>query len=361
MWAEYPGQFVPYDIDASVDIELAFKRGEGHVDLTQKPSKLPYTIDLGKLFQTRHYYNTRRAIQRAPLPTGTSLQQLLRPALVLPPTASSSASYLGSGAGLVSGVGPYHVGSSLAGATPTYAGNGSAASYYGMPGATPIPNSYRSGATAFASSGPHLSGPYLPGPPGYHLGHLGHAPGHTPRPTHSPSAPSSTYITPATSFHISSSTTSKSGTSSALSSASRHSSAATPSSSSSSLLSNPPAAATRSKAGSRKTAAKSSAALAAPRTAASVPKKSSGKSAGKGKSRAKKVAPTSAGVHGGGGGDLSTYARRVTKLRPKADEVSWRDALLKFRCAQLLYKWPKNPALAAGYNYDRQIFPFPFS
>lgn len=337
MWSESPGRFVPYDIDASVDIELAFQRRETQVDLTQKPSKLPYTIDLTNLYQTRHYYNTKRAIQRAPLPAGVSLQQLL----VSTPTASSTGSgvhFIGSGSGLVSGpsVGPYHAGS---GAT-SRSGSGlasRAAPHYGsgtMPGATsrsgsgfvlgaapyhgsgPMPtlnpNPHGSGATAL--TGYTSSSPYYPGPPaghthsttspGMHLGYLGH----TPLP------PSSAY----TSHSISSGTTSKSSTPSL---ATHHSSTTILGGSSSRLLSNPPTAATKSKAKSRMTVAKSTP-PSAPRTAASVPKKSSGKSSGKIKSRAKtEVAPTSAGDHGGGS-DLSTYARRVTKLRTKSDEVS---------------------------------------
>ena len=77
MWNEHGMNFVLYDIQSSVDIELAFMSGNLIVDLSKCTSRLPYTIDFSRMEQTRHGYNTRRRIQRCPLLRGTSLQSLL--------------------------------------------------------------------------------------------------------------------------------------------------------------------------------------------------------------------------------------------------------------------------------------------
>ena len=77
MWNEHGSNFVLYDIQSSVDIELAFVSGHTSVDLSKCPSRLPYTIDFRRMEQTRHSYNTRRRIQRCSLPAGYSLQSLL--------------------------------------------------------------------------------------------------------------------------------------------------------------------------------------------------------------------------------------------------------------------------------------------
>lgn len=337
MWCEFPGQFVPYHTDATVDIELAFQNKVPQVDLSQKPSKLPYTIDFVNLIQTRHHYNTRRAIQRVTLPAGTSLQQLLQPAPTLASGVATGASHSGSGSGVVLGMPGVVPGTTglVLGATPHY-GSGL------MPGTTPTPNSYGvTPLTGFGSS----AAPYYPGPPAghahpimghshtgvSHLGYLGHtasglAPGLAPS-LSAPHTPSSTYIASTASISGHSSTISNSSTPLA---PYYGSSTAIPSGSTSTLMSNPPAAATRSKTGgSQKTAKAASASVPKKSAAASVPKKSAAasvKSSGKGRSRTKaQKPPTSSHVVGGAsnhGDDLSAYARRVTRLRAKSDGVS---------------------------------------
>ena len=77
MWNEHGTNFVLYDIQSSVDMELAFASGNASVDLSKCTCRLPYTIDFYRMEQTRHSYNTRRKIQRCPLPPGFSLQSLL--------------------------------------------------------------------------------------------------------------------------------------------------------------------------------------------------------------------------------------------------------------------------------------------
>ena len=94
-WKEHGSNFVLYDIQSSVDIELAFLNSYPSLDLSKYASRLPYTIDFNKMEQTRHHYNTRRRIQRCPLPAGFSLQSLL----ALAPGLTGSASLVSSGGG----------------------------------------------------------------------------------------------------------------------------------------------------------------------------------------------------------------------------------------------------------------------
>ena len=79
MWNEMGTNYVLYDIQSSVDIELAYvgSGGRGGVDLSKCTNQLPYTIDFQRMEQIRHSYNTRRKVQRCPLPTGVSIQSLL--------------------------------------------------------------------------------------------------------------------------------------------------------------------------------------------------------------------------------------------------------------------------------------------
>lgn len=331
MWAEYPGKFIPYHTDATVDIELAHLQQKLCVDLSQEASRLPYTIDFQHMKQTRHHYNTRRDIQRVPLPAGTTLQTLLKPQPVasnpaVPPVGSmAGASHLVTGSGLM-------FGTSLPGAAPSYVGSGSglvlgttpfhAVSGSGpMSGATPLPPSYGSGLSSTAPligfGTPYYSGyttgtamgtshpvPTM-GSSHLHLGYLGH--------THPGLGTTSHIVSTANiSGHISSSSIlSNSSTPPSLTPASYHGSTTATSSMT-----------TRSKSNSRKT---SKAAASTAMSTTSVPKKS-----GKGKSRAKTrktAAKEPASSHAVGGasnhGDnaLSAYARKVNRLRAKSDEV----------------------------------------
>lgn len=77
MWNEVGTNFVMYDIQSSVDIELAHLSGQASVDLSKCTSRLPYTIDFNTMQQTRHGYSTRRKVQRYPLAAGNSIQSLL--------------------------------------------------------------------------------------------------------------------------------------------------------------------------------------------------------------------------------------------------------------------------------------------
>lgn len=76
-WKEHGRHYVLYLTEASVDLELAYQRGDTSIDLATCSSQLPYTIDFTTMEQTRHGYGTRRSIQRQPLPKG-SLQSYLQ-------------------------------------------------------------------------------------------------------------------------------------------------------------------------------------------------------------------------------------------------------------------------------------------
>lgn len=75
-WNESGRNFLLYSIEATVDIELAYQRGDSIVNLALCSSKLPYTVNFSTFEQTRHGYGTRRKIQRHT--TTTSLQMLLQ-------------------------------------------------------------------------------------------------------------------------------------------------------------------------------------------------------------------------------------------------------------------------------------------
>ena len=91
-WDQGRQRFVPYDIQASVDIETAYSNGQGSIDLSTAPSRIPYTINMRSQYQTRHRYNTRREIRRVPLqqPLVTYLQP--QPPSQPSPLPSSSSS-----------------------------------------------------------------------------------------------------------------------------------------------------------------------------------------------------------------------------------------------------------------------------
>ena len=74
-WDSGHGTFLPYAVKATVDIELAHMSHLLSVDLSTKPSCIPYIVDFRTMTQTRHGYGTRRTIRRIPLTR--SLQQLL--------------------------------------------------------------------------------------------------------------------------------------------------------------------------------------------------------------------------------------------------------------------------------------------
>ena len=176
MWNEHGSNFVLYDIQSSVDIELSFLNGYPSLDLSKCTSRLPYTIDFGKMEQTRHHYNTRRRIQRCLLPVGFSLQNLL----ALAPGLTGSAS-LASGGGVTmphstSGTG----GGGGGGGFAAFSGYGSgpvptpAMMNSGMPSGPPagmvnfapsVPPSASYGGHVMKSGGISTSTPYsLPGP-----------------------------------------------------------------------------------------------------------------------------------------------------------------------------------------------------
>ena len=90
MWNEKGSNFVPYDTESSVDIELAFDNGSMSVDLSTCTAKLPYTVDFLTMEQIRHRYDTRRKVQRCALVPGTDLQSIL--ALAPQGTAHSTGS-----------------------------------------------------------------------------------------------------------------------------------------------------------------------------------------------------------------------------------------------------------------------------
>lgn len=327
-WSDSPGHFIPYQMEASLDIERVFQQGISTVNLAQQPSRLPYTVDFQHMYQTRHHYNTKRGIQRFPLPTGTTLHGLLKEK----PTALGVAG--GSGFGQPLGM------NSVGHMTPphSYAGNS-----LGLLSTTAT--TYQSGYTA------------PPPPPlgatSVALGtsHLGHAPsigisgiGHTPHGAHTSTShygnTSSSYgNTPSSisghapssiSGHthinikpmVSSNTVSNSSMSTSLSLSGTTLPSARPGFYSS--HNDPPSASTRSKSGSRTKT-----------VASKLPKSTQGKAGAKpkGKTKRKKTPADGASSNSVGGasnspvggayGDdaLLVYAKRLDRLKPKHDEV----------------------------------------
>ena len=74
-WEVSRGCFVPYGIQASVDIEQAYLSGCRSVDLYTTASRLPYLVDVAKQIQTRYSYGTKRRVRRVVL--SEPLQKLL--------------------------------------------------------------------------------------------------------------------------------------------------------------------------------------------------------------------------------------------------------------------------------------------
>ena len=60
-------RFVPYEIQASVDIEQAYLSGYASVDLSTTASSVPYLVDMVRGTQTRHDYGTERRVRRIAL------------------------------------------------------------------------------------------------------------------------------------------------------------------------------------------------------------------------------------------------------------------------------------------------------
>lgn len=329
-WSDSPGHSIPYQMEASVDIELVFQQGMSTVDLAHQPSRLPYTVDFQHMCQTRHRYNTRRPILRVPLPTGTTLQGLLKEKPIA-----------GSGFGQALGMNPA---GHMAPPPHSYAGGNSlgllstATTYQSGYAAAPPPL----GATSIALGTSHLGHApsagishigHTPAPPTYHTP-TSHYAGHTPSPYgHAPSSISGhthINITPMVSSHAVSSmlTPLSSSATTGISSArpgiySPHN---VPSP-------DPPSASTRSKSGSR-----------AKTTASKAPKSSQGQGKAvakpKGKAKAKKRAVGRASMGGAssdtvggassnpvggacGADALLVYAKKLDRLKPKHDEVRW--------------------------------------
>ena len=80
LWEESTSsnKFIPFSILASVDIELAqmTRPADKTVDLSTRPSAIPYTVDIGAMVQVRHGYGTRRVVCKVELPR--PLQSYLR-------------------------------------------------------------------------------------------------------------------------------------------------------------------------------------------------------------------------------------------------------------------------------------------
>ena len=74
-WLDGSNIYNIYNITAIIEIEEAYNLKHHSVDLSVKPSRLPYTIDFTSMYQTRHYFNTKRKIRRIHLPN--SLQSYL--------------------------------------------------------------------------------------------------------------------------------------------------------------------------------------------------------------------------------------------------------------------------------------------
>ena len=130
-WEDSPRKFVPYGIQASLDIETAYKNKLRAVDLSVTTAHIPYTIDMVAMQQTRHSFGTRRRIQRVSLPR--PLHTFLKDHTGLGHTSSSGSSAT----------------------TPTYGSSGSViASVSGIGSHTSVGSaSFISPATAMIKSG----------------------------------------------------------------------------------------------------------------------------------------------------------------------------------------------------------------
>lgn len=361
MWSMCPKEFVCYQVEASVDIERAYSKGAAIVNLSKCSSQLPYTINLKQMTQTRHHYNTKREIKRVPLSPGHTLQGLLR--VGGSPSGLSGASSSGGGGsgsgGSGYGTAPGAVGLSYPSASvPPYSVSHPilSSSGHALPMSTTHSSSFGGLAPSHFNHAPSFGSPsplypgHATGLPPHHHTHHGHTHhGHThhghgmtlpPSTAALASAPLTTfsfYTTPVSSSHH---------TSTAAHHTSHTSTAArTALSSTTSLSKSSSGSVTRSKSksagpkvlksGSSSAAPTTSSAAIppAPRTAAaskksvSVPAAKKSGTAGIGRSRARRggrtaVAPGAVGVVTSPDDALSTYARKVNKLRPKHDEVS---------------------------------------
>lgn len=66
-WQDGSNHYNIYNIVAMIEIEEAYSSKQLSVDLSVKPSQLPYTIDFTTMYQTRHYFDTKRKIRRTAL------------------------------------------------------------------------------------------------------------------------------------------------------------------------------------------------------------------------------------------------------------------------------------------------------
>ena len=80
-----------------MDIELAYQRGDTSVNLATCSSRLPYTVDLTTMQQTRHGYGTRRSVLRQPLTSGSMQSCLQIRSNAVPTVVPGSLSSLGGG------------------------------------------------------------------------------------------------------------------------------------------------------------------------------------------------------------------------------------------------------------------------
>ena len=76
-WEVESSYFVPYSTKASIVIEEYFQKGLTDVNLSCTEASMPYTVNFTTKEQVRHFYNTRRSIQRCQLPSGKTIQSLL--------------------------------------------------------------------------------------------------------------------------------------------------------------------------------------------------------------------------------------------------------------------------------------------
>lgn len=105
-WQDGSNNFNLYNILAIIEIEEAYNFKQRALNLSVKPSNLPYTIDFTTMHQVRHHFNTIRKIQRTPLPK--SLQSYLTndtSPWTTPSLASGSAAVKNPGHGGL-GIGP---------------------------------------------------------------------------------------------------------------------------------------------------------------------------------------------------------------------------------------------------------------
>lgn len=113
-WQDAPNHYNIYNIIAMMEIEEAYTQKQPSVDLSVKPSQLPYTIDFTTMCQTRHHFNTKRKIRRTELRIPLQSYLANDPSPLTKPSVASDSSTLSLSGHLAHGRPRNHTSSSFA-------------------------------------------------------------------------------------------------------------------------------------------------------------------------------------------------------------------------------------------------------